>query len=58
MIIICRSPKILEPPFAVREMFLYLNKKHARLVAPVSESLKNMKEDGSYQSIIGSHAQP
>ena len=50
--------KILEPPFAVREMFLYLNKKHARLVAPVSESLKNMKEDGSYQSIIGSHAQP
>ena len=50
--------KVLEPPFAGREMFLYLNKKHARLVAPVSESLKNMKEDGAYQSIIGSQAQP
>lgn len=50
--------KVLEPPFAVREMFLYLNAKHAGLVAPVSESLKKMKEDGAYQRIISSHTQP
>jgi polar amino acid transport system substrate-binding protein len=50
--------KVLEPPLAGREMFLYLNWKHAGLVAPVSESLRKMKEDGTYQSIVGSHAQP
>ncbi len=50
--------KVLGPPFAVREMFLYLNQKHAGLIAPVSESLKNMKEDGAYQSVTGGHAQP
>jgi polar amino acid transport system substrate-binding protein len=50
--------KVLEPPFASREMFLYLNTKHADLVAPVSESLKSMKKDGAYQGIIGGHAEP
>lgn len=50
--------KVLEPPFAVREMFLYLNTKHAGLVAPVSDSLKKMKEDGVFQRISSSHTQP
>ena len=50
--------KVLEPPFAVREMFLYLNVKHAGLVAQVSESLKKMKEDGAFQRIINHHTQP
>lgn len=45
--------KTLEPPLASREMFLYLNRKHAGLVAPVSESLRKMKEDGVYQRIMG-----
>lgn len=44
--------KTLEPPLASREMFLYLNRKHAGLVAPVSESLRKMKEEGTYQSIM------
>jgi polar amino acid transport system substrate-binding protein len=50
--------KVLEPPFAVREMFLYLNSRHAELVAPVSESLRKMKEDGAFQRIINHHTQP
>ncbi len=50
--------KVLEPPFAVREMFLYLNTRHAELVDPVSASLKKMKEDGVFQRIINSHTQP
>jgi polar amino acid transport system substrate-binding protein len=53
-----KEVKALEPPLASREMFLYLNSKHAGLVAPISESLGRMKEDGTYQSIVGSYAQP
>jgi polar amino acid transport system substrate-binding protein len=44
--------KVLEPPLARREMFLYLNDRHAAWVAPVSEALRNMKEDGAYQRIM------
>ena len=50
--------KALEPPLASREMFLYLNRKHAGLVAPVSEALSRMKEDGAYQNIVSRNAQP
>lgn len=42
-IVNCRA---LEPPLAVRPMYLYLNKKHAGLVAPLAEVLKKMKEEG------------
>ncbi|MFH0726443.1 MAG: transporter substrate-binding domain-containing protein [Pseudomonadota bacterium] len=48
-----KGVKTLEPPLASREMFLYLNRKHAGLVATVSESLRKMKEDGAYQRIMG-----
>jgi hypothetical protein len=43
---------------AGRKMFLYLNRKHAGLVAPISESLRRMKEDGTYQIIVGCYTQP
>jgi polar amino acid transport system substrate-binding protein len=42
----------LQPPIAVREMFLYLNKKHAALVPRISAALAQMKEDGEYQRIF------
>ncbi|WP_243366120.1 substrate-binding periplasmic protein [Fundidesulfovibrio soli] len=38
----------VEPPLAKREMFLYLNSKHAELVAPLAEALRSMKADGTY----------
>lgn len=44
--------KELSPPLAVKEMFIYLNKKHADLVPLVNKSLANMKSDGSYESYM------
>ncbi len=41
----------LEPPIAVREMYLYLNKKHEALIPRVSAALAQMKENGEYQRI-------
>jgi len=42
-----RDAVILEPPLAVKEMFLYLNKRHETLVPVIEEKLKAMKRDGS-----------
>lgn len=43
--------KALEPPLAVREMYLYLNRKNQGLVRPLALALGEMKRDGSYQAI-------
>jgi polar amino acid transport system substrate-binding protein len=42
----------LDPPLAVKSMYLYLNKKHADLVSPMTEAIKRMKEDGTYRRIV------
>jgi polar amino acid transport system substrate-binding protein len=41
----------LEPPLAVREMYLYLNKKHEQLIKPLEQALREMKADGTYIEI-------
>lgn len=46
--------RVLEPPLATRQMFLYLNKKHRLLVPRVVESLRGMKADGTYDRIVSS----
>ena len=38
----------VEPPLAKREMFLYLNAKHAALVPALTKALRAMKADGSH----------
>ena len=38
----------IEPPLAKREMYLYLNAKHADLVPALAKALRGMKEDGSH----------
>lgn len=43
--------RALEPPLAVRPMYLYLNKKHVDLVAPLADVLKKMKADGIFADI-------
>ncbi len=45
---------MLQPPLLSSEMFLYLNIKHASLVPKIAAMLKEMKEDGSYQTLIDS----
>jgi len=51
----------LEPPLDVREMHLYLNKKHEQLVEPLSQALREMRKDGTYTEIknrvMGSYLQ-
>ncbi len=43
---------VLEPPFATKEQFMYLHKKHAALVPEVARVLREMKQDGTYQKIF------
>jgi len=44
--------QVSEPPLAKREMFMYLNVKHAGLVDKASAALVQMKQDGTYQDIF------
>jgi len=41
--------RILEQPLARRGMYVYLHKKHQRLVPKLAAALRAMKADGSYQ---------
>lgn len=50
--------KLLEPPLASQEMFIYLNRKHAALVEPVAAALAAMKKDGSYKRIVDATLTP
>jgi polar amino acid transport system substrate-binding protein len=47
-----QSIRVLEPPLAKREMFLYLNKKHLPLIPKMAEQLRSMKQDGTYDRIL------
>jgi len=43
--------KILEPPLATGGRYHYLHMKHENLVAEITESLKNMEQEGEIQKI-------
>lgn len=43
--------KLLGKPLAVREMYIYLNKKHESIVEALANALRLMKEDGSYSEL-------
>ncbi|MFA5904537.1 MAG: transporter substrate-binding domain-containing protein [Desulfobacula sp.] len=44
--------RLIEPPLASREMFLYLNTKRKNLVVPLTEALRAIKQDGTYQRLF------
>lgn len=44
--------RLLLPPLVSTEMFMYLHKKHADLVAPAAQALRAMKADGTYRRIF------
>lgn len=50
--------QLQNPPLAVREMFIYLNKKHKALVPQLAVALAAMKKDGSYQKLVSKHLTP
>ena len=47
-----QSIRVLEPPLATREMFLYLNKKHLQQIPALTKQLRSMKDDGTYDRIF------
>lgn len=46
------------PPLAVKEMFIYLHKKHKKIIPELAAALKEMKRDGSYQKLVDKHLMP
>ena len=46
--------KILQPAYVEGDWFLYLNKKHEKLVPALAAELRKMKQDGSYQRLVDS----
>ncbi|GMR08769.1 MAG: transporter substrate-binding domain-containing protein [Gammaproteobacteria bacterium] len=45
------TKKVFEPPLIVKELFIYLHKKHSKLIGPLENALINMKQDGTYKDI-------
>lgn len=50
--------KIVQPPLAVRKMYIYLHKKHKELVPKLAQALKQLKTDGTYQKIYNETLAP
>lgn len=46
-----RQINLANKPLAIREMFIYVHKKHELIVSPLAKALKNMKKDGSYHKL-------
>jgi len=44
--------RYLEPPLERRDLFLYVNRRHADRVAALTAALREMKRDGTYQQIF------
>lgn len=47
-----QGARALQPALAKREMYLYLNRKHAPIVDALARTLRDMKADGSYQAVF------
>jgi polar amino acid transport system substrate-binding protein len=43
---------IMRPPLAVKDMYLYLHKKHKDLVPLLTEAIRYIKENGTYNKIV------
>jgi polar amino acid transport system substrate-binding protein len=46
-----KGARVILPPLAEREMFIYMHKKHAAILPRLAEALRAMKEDGTYDKI-------
>lgn len=50
--------RLLTPPLAAPEMYMYLHKSHEKLVPKISTELKQMKQDGTYTRIFDQTLKP
>ena len=46
------SAKIISPPLATKEMYIFLHKKHQAIASKLAIALKEIKKDGTYQKIF------
>jgi polar amino acid transport system substrate-binding protein len=46
------------PPLAIKEMFIYLHKKHEEIIPKLSKALRDMKNDGRYEFLVKKHLTP
>lgn len=53
-----KKVRLLQPPFKVSDMYMYLNKRHADLVPKVAKALAAMKQDGTFQRIVAESLKP
>ena len=44
--------KALEPPIVVSALFLYIHKKHEELIPEIVQTLRGMKEDGTFTQLL------
>jgi len=47
--------RMASPPLAVKEMYIYLHKRHRKVVPLLSNALKQMKTDGTYSALAQKH---
>jgi len=43
--------KLIEPPLISKSLYLYLHKKHKALIPKIVRTLREMKQDGTYERI-------
>ena len=53
-----QSVLLLSPPLATKEMFIYLHKKHKKLVPKLAQTLKQIKRDGTYKKFANKTLAP
>ena len=53
-----KGVQFIEPALAIEPNFLYLNKRHEHLVPILTETLKKMKQDGTYEKIYAEMISP
>ncbi len=49
-----KSIKLLEPPLARLNFYLYMHKKHATMIPDIARAIREMKGDGTQQRIYES----
>ena len=50
--------KQVHPYLVERPMYMYLNKKHSSLIKPLTQAIKDMKQDGSYGVLVDKFLTP
>ncbi|MEG3639419.1 substrate-binding periplasmic protein [Magnetococcus sp. PR-3] len=49
---------LVTPPLTSRKMHIFMHRKHEELIEPISRTLRQMKQDGSYRTIYAHTLQP